>query len=71
MSLDDFNKTYLIPESITGNVLIISKEKQTVQINLKIIIIGFFTLKNLKFNPPQAKIVTFFEKLLLSISTAI
>jgi len=62
VSLDDFNKTYLIPESITGNVLIISKEKQTVQINLKIIIIGFFTLKNLKFNPPQAKIVTFFEK---------
>jgi len=62
VSLDDFNKTYLIPESITGNVLIISKEKQTVQINLKIIIIGFFTLKNLKSNPPQAKIVTFFEK---------
>jgi hypothetical protein len=62
VSLDDFNKTYLIPESITGNVLIISKEKQTVQINLKIIIIGFFTLKNLKFNPPQAKNVIFFEK---------
>ena len=62
ISLDDFNKTYLVPDSITGNVLIISREKQTIQINLKMIIIGFYTFKNLKINPPQAKNVIFLEK---------
>lgn len=62
LSLDDFNKTYLVPDSITGNVLIINKEKQTMQINLKIILIGFYTFKNLKSNPPQAKNKIFLEK---------
>jgi hypothetical protein len=62
ISLDDFNKTYLVPDSITGNVLIISREKQTIQINLKMIIIGFYTFKNLKITPPQAKNVIFLEK---------
>jgi len=62
LSLDDFNKTYLVPDSITGNVLIINKEKQTLQINLKITLIGFYTFKNLKSNPPSAKNKIFLEK---------
>jgi len=62
LSLDNLNKIYYAGETIQGSVLVINKSKQTIKYDLLMKVIGYFTFKNLKTNPPQAKIVQFYKK---------
>ena len=62
LSLDGLNKIYYAGDFIQGSVLIINKSKSTIKYDLNIKVNGFFTLKNIKENPPKAKGIQFYRK---------
>ena len=62
LSLDSLNKLYYAGDSIQGSVLIINKSKTTVKFDLIIKVVGYYTFRNTKENPPKLKAVQFYKK---------
>ena len=62
LSLDSLNKVYYAGDFIQGSVLIINKSKSTMKFDLLVKVVGYYTLRNTKENPPKMKGVQFYKK---------
>ena len=62
LSLDSLNKVYYAGDYIQGSVLIINKSKSTMKFDLLVKVVGYYTLRNTKENPPKMKGVQFYKK---------
>lgn len=62
LSLDSLNKIYYAGDFIQGSVLIINKTKTTMKYDLLIKVVGYYTFRNSKENPPKVKGVQFYKK---------
>ena len=62
LSLDSLNKLYYAGDFIQGSVLVINKAKTTVKFDLVIKVVGYYTFRNAKENPPKIKAVQFYKK---------
>ena len=62
LSLDSLNKIYYAGDFIQGSVLIINKTKSTMKYDLLVKVLGYYTFRNEKENPPKVKGVQFYKK---------
>ena len=62
LSLENMNRIYYAGDIIQGSVLVINKSKQTIKYDLVVKVVGYFTFKNTKINPPRSKPVQFYKK---------
>ena len=62
LSLDSLNKVYYAGDFIQGSVLIINKSKSTLKFDLIIKVVGYYTFRNTKENPPKLKAHQFYKK---------
>lgn len=62
LSLDGLNKIYYAGDYIQGAVLIINKAKATQKFDLQIKVVGYYTFKNSKENPPKLQALQFYKK---------
>ena len=62
LSLDSLNKVYYAGDFIQGSVLIINKSKSTLKFDLIIKVVGYYTFRNTKENPPKLKALQFYKK---------
>ena len=62
LSLDSLNKVYYAGDYIQGSVLIINKSISTMKFDLLVKVVGYYTLRNTKENPPKMKGVQFYKK---------
>ena len=60
--LDSLNKIYYAGDFIQGSVLIINKTKSTMKYDLLVKVLGYYTFRNEKENPPKVKGVQFYKK---------
>ena len=62
LSLDSLNKIYYAGDPIQGSVLIINKSRATMKFDLILKVVGYYTFRNTKENPPKLKAVQFYKK---------
>lgn len=62
VGLDSLNKIYYAGEQISGSVLVINKTKSTTKYDLVVKVVGYYTFRNNKTNPPQLSAVQFYKK---------
>ena len=62
LSLDSLNKVYYAGDFIQGSVLIINKSKSTLKFDLIIKVVGYYTFRNTKENPPKMRALQFYKK---------
>lgn len=62
VGLDSLNKIYYAGEQINGTVLVINKSKTTTKYDLVVKVVGYYTFRNNKTNPPQLNAVQFYKK---------
>lgn len=62
LSLESTNKIYYAGDYIQGSVLIINKTKSTMKYNLVITVVGNYTFRKTRENPPKTKTLQFYRK---------
>ena len=62
LSLESTNKIYYAGDNILGSVLIINKSKSTMKFNLVLTVIGRYTFRKSRENPPKVKTQDFYKK---------